>query len=712
MIHFVWIIIKDTPVAGMRFIKMTDDQERERLEKFYGWLSGPISEFTHRVQDIILEETKYYYHAKNEVLFVVGTDLDETSIPTIFIPELEDKFSQIIPPDVVTQFDGQNIANFIPFNNVLAELVNAFDKRKIEGFGTRKELDAFEVLNLPNEYQMVALVLVKMQVVTPEMVSQVTGIPIPEVDKQLRDIYKRGYLYITTISNKSYYSVKPFEADEQPLPAIGPITTSKTPDASKPSFQFTDASQPILDVSDLETETTVQSDISSESIQPPKIKPKLDQPKERVSIKREPRSMKLKVDPIAQEIDKSHRISIVISKNGHLPQASLRREKTFISGKIRKPSEKGNDPFLLNSLFRRDLENVYEALFMGDLIVVTSDQQEIFEDDLVNNLLSLMNLFTPHRDLQITKSYTFIHPKDADVIVVPKDLIKYYSWATIIDLDTSKISGGNSSDFTKNLVKKLRKITDPKEFLREITNSCSVLLKISRDINTLKIEGRSPDVYLNEVKKAFGVAVLDAGLALSERLIRLYKDCAYIAGFYIRKGLDVAVRAILTGEPIVVIGDNPLDVYHIIESLAIFAPHKTINAQIWTTNFAEINLDEFDIMGAQEGTDKLFKNAIKVNIQSMSAYGGSRSEYLHNFLRKMWRRRSKERPKFIRDQVNEIMDNANKIIQQFRAYGDVEPTKQDVRDIFNEYDPNFAELIVDLFRNEEHDIAMKIKNSI
>ena len=78
----------------------------------------------------------------------------------------------------------------------------------------------------------------------------------------------------------------------------------------------------------------------------------------------------------------------------------------------------------------------------------------------------------------------------------------------------------------------------------------------------------------------------------------------------------------------------------------------------------------------------------------------------------MWRRRSKERPKFIRDQVNEIMANANQIIQKFRAYGEAEPTKQDVRNIFSEFDPNFAEFIVDLFRNEEHDIAMKIKNSL
>jgi hypothetical protein len=78
----------------------------------------------------------------------------------------------------------------------------------------------------------------------------------------------------------------------------------------------------------------------------------------------------------------------------------------------------------------------------------------------------------------------------------------------------------------------------------------------------------------------------------------------------------------------------------------------------------------------------------------------------------MWRRRSKDRPKFIRDNVNDIMNNANKIIQKFQAFGDTEPTKQEIRSIFNEFDPNFGEFVVDLIRNVEYDLATKIKNSL
>lgn len=730
MIHFVWIIIKDTPIAGMRFVKMTDQEERERLEKFYGWLSGPISEFTDKIQDIILEGTKYYYHASNNVLFIVGSDLEETSIRSIFIPELEAYFFQHFSLGVINQFDGREISQFRSFNPILTELVQAFDKRKIEASGVRKELDAFEVLNLANDLQMVALILVKMQVVTSEIISQVTGLSTSDVDKQLREIYQQGYLYITTISDKSYYSIKPFGSNESPRIQIKTKKDSTLADAKKieqleiPQSKLSKEQKSQTEISSSKSENQISYDktddfksammpppdlISSEASSDIAIESKKDTIVD-APVKKISREIKLKIDPIAQEIDKANRMNIIIPKSGNLPQNSLRREKTFISGKIRIPNEKNKDPFLLNSLFRKDLENIFEALFMGDLIVITSNQQTIFQDELVDNLLETMKLLSPHRELKISKSNTFVHPRDADIVVIPKDIMKYYSWATIIDLDTSRIIGGEASEYTKNLVKKIRRISDPKELLREITNAASILLKISRDINTLKIEGRSPDIYLNEVKKTFGVAALDAGLSLSERLIRIYKDCAYIAGFYIRKGLDIAVRAILVGDPIVIIGDNPLDVYHIIEALSIFAPHKAINAQIWTTNLAEIDLDQFDIMGAQEGTDKLFKNAVRVNLKSMSAYGGPRSEFLHNFLRSMWRKRSNERPKYIRDKVNEMLNSANKIIQSLQTYGESEQFKQYIKDLLSQYDPNFGEFLIDFLRKEKPNISALIKD--
>jgi len=758
MIQFVWIVIKDTPVAGMRFIKMSDQEERERLEKFYGWLSGPISEFTEKVQDIIIEGTKYYYHTKSEVLFVVGTDLEETSIPSVFIPELEDVFYTTFPPEIADSYDGKDVSQFRVFDKNLIELVKAFDQRKIEAKGKRKGLDAFEVLNLPTELQMVALVLVKMQVVTPDMITQVTGLTTDEVERQLREIYQRGYLFITTISDKSYFSIKPFESDEapriisrrteaQPAEAGKEITQMGAPTTQDVSFPpDTEPSEPsipqaeVQDISEQKAPTPVESammappdmdfsDLGAESsFTVPKpseesseisvlsgtetILPKLDDAIDpMIDIpKKEARGIKLKEDPLAKEIDKTHRQTIIIQKNGYLPQNSLRREKGFTSGKIRIPNERNRDPFLLNTLFKRDLENVFEALFMGDFVVITSENTSMFEDEGIDKLMDTLNLLTPHRDLICVKNESFVHPKDADVVVVPKTLLKYYSWATIIDVDQNRIIGGSSSEFTKNLVKKLKKIISPKEFLKEITNSASVLLKVARDINTLKIEGRSPDQYLNEVKKAFGVAALDAGLTLSEKLIRLHKDCAYLAGFYIRKGLDVAVRSIIVGDPLVVIGDDPLDVYHIIEALSIFAPHKAINAQIWTTNFAGININQFDIMGAQEGTDKLFKEAAKVDLKSMSAYSGPRSEYLHSFLRQMWRRRSRERPKFIRDKINDMFGQVNKFIQKIQAFGDKSPSKQEMRDILSEFDPQFPPFAIDFLKSTDPELALKIKN--
>ena len=91
MIQFVWIIIKDTPVAGMRFIKISDQEERERLERFYGWLSGPVNEFSGKVQNLDIDNTRYHYHMNKKVLFVVGTSMDETAIPSVFLPVSQDR---------------------------------------------------------------------------------------------------------------------------------------------------------------------------------------------------------------------------------------------------------------------------------------------------------------------------------------------------------------------------------------------------------------------------------------------------------------------------------------------------------------------------------------------------------------------------------------------------------------------------------------------
>ena len=648
------------------------------------------------------------------------------------------------PANIAFIFDGKDVSQFRVFDKDLIELVKAFDQRKIEAQGQRMALDAFEVLNLPTELQMVALVLVKMQVVTPDMVTQVTGLATDEVERQLRDIYQRGYLYITKISEKSYFSIKPFESEDAPRiitrrtdtqPAVVDQKGTQTPPTEKistpPIVDITTPGEPqedseveaptepgmltpsVVDYTDLGAESSFSVPTPTEEINDIDISiaPRLAEAIEPKDIpKKESRGIKLKEDPVAVEIDKTHRQTIIIPKGGSLPQNSLRREKGFTTGRIRIPNERNRDPFFLNTHFKRDLENLFEALFMGDFVVITGENISPFEDEYVDNLLDTIELLTPHRDLICVKNPTFIHPKDADVVVVPKELLKYYSWATIIDIDQNRIIGGSSSEFTKNLVKKLKKIIDPKEYLKEVTNSASVLLKVARDINTLKIEGRSPDQYLNEVKKAFGVAALDAGLTLSEKLIRLHKDCAYIAGFYVRKGLDIAVRSIIVGDPLVVIGDDPLDVYHIIEALSIFAPHKAINAQIWTTNFAGIDTNQFDIMGAQEGTDKLFKEAAKVNLRSMSAYGGPRSEYLHSFLRQMWRRRSKERPKFIRDKINEILNQVNKLIQKIQSFGDTIPTKQEIRNILSEFDPNFPPFVVDLLRKTDPELSAKIKD--
>jgi hypothetical protein len=820
MIQFVWIIIQDTPVAGMRFIKISNDEERERLEKFYGWLSGPVSEFSGTIQNIIIENTKYWYHSQNEVLFIVGTNLDETGIASIFIPELENQFFQTFDQNTLKQFNGEDISLFRKFDSKLHDLVKAFDKRKVEAKGKRKNLDAFEVLNLPSELQMVALVLVKLQVVTPEMISQVSGIPADKVERQLREIYQHGYLYITTISDKSYFSIKPFGMDEtatkfvprdqraRKMPDIMKAVSqgetvpsedlydhvsseqqepaSKTPASmGKQAAESTDGSTaPSIPVSSNEAQSQSKKKpeiVESAMMAPPSWKKKKEsqkQPSRKItgqslepltegslsvsekSAPIEPRfdgeqptqelppkliaeknlpyqkgvklestisdkrqkatvepgigegtaGIKLKDDVVAQEIDSLFKEKIIIPTQGLLPDKATRRERGFITKRIKTPKIKKSDPFLLNRLFSRNLERLIEALFLGDFIVLFSSQSETKGDKLCESLFDTFNLLTPHRELVCERSDLFVHPKDADVVYVPKSLLKYYSWATIIDIDERKIIGGDSSDFSKMLVKKIRRIKKPKEFMKEITSFARILMKLSNDINTLKMESRSPGSYLDEVKKTHGTAILNAGLALSERTIRLQKDTPYIVGYYLRKGLDIVVRALLTNQPVVVIGDDPLKVYQIITALAVFTPHKALEAQIWTTNFAGIDLHAYDIIGAQEGTDKLFKGAVTANLRSMQAFAGPRSKYLHSLLRKMWKHRSHERPRFIRDQIKKIITEKKRLIQEWKEQQDKKSIQGRLEQLVEHYGEDILELLLDMVESEEPSLVKMIKD--
>ncbi|MEA2071354.1 MAG: hypothetical protein U9O98_08695 [Asgard group archaeon] len=774
MIHYVWIILNDIPIAGMRFIKISNAEERERLERFYGWLSGPIEQFTTKVQEIVIEGTKYYYHSNNGVLFVIGTDLDETAITSVFLPELESKFFDKFSKNAIDSFSPNNPDYFRSFDKDILSLVNAFKKRTTDAKSKRKSLDAFEVLNLPSELQRVALVLVKLQVVTPEMVSQVSGVLPDEVERQLNEIYQMGYLYLTKIANKRYYSIKPFGTEE--LKRV-PVTQKTKEELRSMSLGVKESSehitqeslattstrkktaakkQPVFDIdaATVKSDNSVKgkNDVIGTAMMPPpptisssesakeshKISPKItesslddkssipplqaekDLPKDQFIADSSPAEAKLnekqkstfKADLVAKEIDKKHIMNISFSRNGRIPSNTLRREKNFNTGKIKIPNIKNRNPFLLFEIFKRNLDNLFEALFMGDFIVLLSESRDKTIENLVDELFAVFKLLTPHRNLRFEKTDTFIHPKDADVIFAPKQLKKYYSWATMIDIDQKKIISGSSSEFSKNTVKKLRKIAAPKEFMKEITKLSTILVNICRDINTLKIEGRKPDEYLSEVKKTYGMAVLNAALALSERLIRLHKDCAYIAGFYIRKGLDVIVRSIILQEPVVIIGNDPLDIFHVIEALAIFSPEKSVKSQIWITDYAGFELKDIVLIGAQEGTDKLFRGVVKVNLPSRSAVGGQRSKYVHSFLRKMWKHRSKQRPKFIRDVLSEISSLKRELIRELNSYSREELTKKRIRNIIQNYDEEFGPFFADLISDTYPELATKIKQSL
>ena len=76
---------------------------------------------------------------------------------------------------------------------------------------------------------------------------------------------------------------------------------------------------------------------------------------------------------------------------------------------------------------------------------------------LVDRIIQSIELFVPHLNLQkITWTTDFIELKEADIIGVPKELIRHYPKDTaIINVDKKKVERGKPCIFAKKMIKEI-----------------------------------------------------------------------------------------------------------------------------------------------------------------------------------------------------------------------------------------------------------------
>jgi hypothetical protein len=94
----------------------------------------------------------------------------------------------------------------------------------------------------------------------------------------------------------------------------------------------------------------------------------------------------------------------------------------------------------------------------------------------------------------------------------------------------------------------------------------------------------------------------------------------------IKKDLDKAILAILTGRPVVVTGDKVMTEVAI-ASLEIFAPHKELRKVFWTNQIVDA-----DLIGTKRNIAKAYDNAVIVDLIKGKVYGGTSSKFCKDLL--------------------------------------------------------------------------------
>jgi hypothetical protein len=134
--------------------------------------------------------------------------------------------------------------------------------------------------------------------------------------------------------------------------------------------------------------------------------------------------------------------------------------------------EGGSIDFFLTQV-KKNEDRVLGALYRGKPIFVTGSSNVI-----VDLIVHSLDLFVPHASLRkVGYTTTMVDPSYADIIGIPKNLVKNYPKHLLVDLDKRNVKNGDSCPYSKAVIKQLRKNPDRVDaIIKESTNK---LLKVA-----------------------------------------------------------------------------------------------------------------------------------------------------------------------------------------------------------------------------------------
>lgn len=171
-------------------------------------------------------------------------------------------------------------------------------------------------------------------------------------------------------------------------------------------------------------------------------------------------------------------------------------------------TDKGNMPFLLKQV-KKGMDKVFDSIISRKLVLIVLDPESDKNQVLLNMLLDTLQCFAPERELRIVNYATdFVHPRDADIIRINRDLLQYYSNEGVLDMDNKKVLNGESSVYLNDIIHKMSKMKH-NECVSLLINRVSLIEKISHDWAKIKKLDLPSEDFVSAIRAKHTPAMLE-----------------------------------------------------------------------------------------------------------------------------------------------------------------------------------------------------------
>ena len=210
-------------------------------------------------------------------------------------------------------------------------------------------------------------------------------------------------------------------------------------------------------------------------------------------------------------------------KNWYVTEKDTTTEVQIIERRVTLSEKKdvGSIDFLFTQVKKHE-DRFLGAIYRGNPVFITGESS-ILIDMVVHSL----DMCIPQAQLRKV-SYTerIIDPQQADLIGIKKDLTKHYPQATLVDIDKKQVRQGKSCDYSKGIIKHLKKEPNNAELI--LTESHTQIL----DVSNLLIDAFShPDVVrdqmIKDVQKNYDEYLIEVAVDLAAKNNPLIKELLY-----------------------------------------------------------------------------------------------------------------------------------------------------------------------------------------